>query len=51
MIEKRRLKNVVTFIQTILGFVLSRNIGYMLFMSKVTYTKHESCVMKITISK
>ena len=32
MIETRRLKNVVIFVQTILSFVLSRKINYLLFM-------------------
>ena len=30
MIERRRLKNVVIFIQTILSFVLSKKMEYML---------------------
>ena len=32
MIETHRLKNVVIFIQTILSFVLSRKIQYLLFI-------------------
>ena len=41
MIETRRLKNVVTFVQTIVSFVLSRKIIYIYVYIYYIYSERE----------
>ena len=47
MIETRRLKNVVIFVQTILSFVLSRKISSSSVVTFIPVKQYRNCILLI----